>query len=110
MKVDRKFIINQKEELAMFSILKPFFKRNAKIQKMSKKNSVYYKLELASMESNQLLLNYLTKFPCKGEKNIIVVRYRRIHGYIERKEHLTKEGLEKIKILCKKIKSSNIKG
>ncbi len=105
-RIERKFIINQKGELPIFSILKTLFKSNAKIQKIIKNNSTYYKLELQSMQSTQLLLNYLEKFPCKGEKNITVIRYRRINSYMERKEHLTKKGLEKIRRLCKKTNCS----
>lgn len=101
-KVQIGFIINQKGELPIFYILKILFKSNAKIQKIIQNNSIYYKLELKSIQSNQLLLNYLEKFPCQGEKNITVLRYRRIISYMERKEHLTKKGLEKIRRLSKK--------
>ncbi len=101
-KVEKNFIINQKGELPFFYVLKMLFKSNSKIQEKIKNNSTYYKLELSSMQSTQILLNYLEKFPCQGEKNITVSRYRRIYGYMERKEHLTKKGLEKIRRLCKK--------
>lgn len=100
-KVEKKFIINQKGELPFFYSLKQLFKSNTKIQKTIKNNSIYYKLELSSMYSTKLLLNYLHNFPCKGEKNITVIRYRRIYGYMERKEHLTKIGLNKIRCLSK---------
>lgn len=102
-KIDRGFSINQKGELPIFYSLKLLFKSNVKIQEISKNNTIYYKLELKSMKSNQILLNYLEQFPCKGKKKIIVIRYRRINGYMERKEHLTKKGLTKIKQLCKKL-------
>ena len=62
-RVERRFIINQKGELPIFSSLKILFKSNAKIQKIIQKNKTYYKLELKSMQSTQLLLNYLEKFP-----------------------------------------------
>jgi hypothetical protein len=101
-RVERKFIINQKSELVFFKGLKRLFKSNSKIQKTFKKNSVYYKLEFQSMQTNQILLNYLKKFPCKGEKNLTVMRYERINNYMQRKEHLTKKGLDKIRRLCKK--------
>lgn len=105
-KVVYKFIINQKEELFLFYSLKKLFCSNANIQKLfSKKNdSIYYKIELSSFLSNKILLNYLNLFPCKGNKHKNVVIYRRIYGYINRKEHLTINGLSKIKKLCKKLK------
>ena len=37
------------------------------------------------MQLTQFLLNYLEKFPCQREKNITVIRYRRIYGDLERK-------------------------
>lgn len=102
-KVERKFIINQKEELHLFEYLKELFSSNAKIQKIETQDSIYYKIELSSMLSNDLLLNYLNKFPCKGNKNISVTIYSRIHGYIKREEHLTIIGLERIRNLCKNL-------
>jgi len=100
-KVEKKFIINQKGELPLFYSLRQLFQSHTKIQKQMKQNAIYYKLEFSSMHSTKLLLNYLHRFPCQGEKNIAVIRYRRIYGYLERKEHLTKIGLQKIKRLCK---------
>lgn len=43
-------------------------------------------IKLNFVESNKLLLNYLIIFPCQ-EKKIVTLNYRRIHSYIERKEH-----------------------
>lgn len=102
-KVEKKFIINQKEELNLFYFLKDLFYSNAKIQKIKKEDSIYYKIELSSLLSNELLLNYLSKFPCKSNKNINVNIYRRLLGYIKREEHLTIVGLKKINNLCKKL-------
>nr|BBE21033.1 LAGLIDADG homing endonuclease [Ulva ohnoi] len=105
-KVEQKFIINQKGEYELFYCLKNLFSSNANIQKIVSKinKSIYYKIELSSFLSNTILLNYLKKFPCKGNKHLNFLIYRRIYGYIERKEHLTLTGLKKIKILCKKLK------
>ena len=102
-KVERKFIINQKNEFHLFEHLKELFFSNAKIQKKQIKDSIYYKIELNSMLSNDLLLDYLNKFPCKGNKNINIIIYSRVHGYIKRGEHLTIIGLKKIRNLCKNL-------
>ena len=99
-KVERKFIINQKEELYLFEKLKELFCSNAKIQKKETQDSIYYKIELSSMLSNDLLLKYLNQFPCKGNKHINIIIYSRIHGYVKREEHLTIIGLKKIRNLC----------
>nr|YP_010835558.1 hypothetical protein NQY40_pgp085 [Ulva meridionalis]WFS80026.1 hypothetical protein [Ulva meridionalis] len=106
-KVEQKFIINQKGEYELFYSLKTLFSSNANIQEITSKidKSIYYKIELSSFLSNTLLLKYLKKFPLKGNKNLTLVIYRRIYGYIDRKEHLTLIGLKKIKILCKKLKT-----
>nr|QWL15258.1 hypothetical protein [Ulva rigida] len=112
-KVELKFIINQKEELGLFYYLKNIFYSNANIQQIifvSEKNqnySIYYKIELSSFLSNKILLNYLKNFSCKGNKNLNINIYRRLYGYIERKEHLTIIGLKKIKVLCKQLKKYN---
>jgi hypothetical protein len=106
--VEQKFVLNQKDEYILFCDLKELFKSNAQIQKILKNTSTYYKIELCSMKSNQLLLDYLTIFPCKGQKKIETLHYRRIHGYIKRKEHLTQTGLRKIRRLCKKIKQDRL--
>lgn len=105
-KVEQKFIINQKGEYELFYSLKTLFYSNANIQKTISKinNSIYYNIELSSFLSNTILLNYLKKFPCKGNNNLNSLIYRRIYGYIERKEHLTVIGLKKIKILCRQLK------
>lgn len=102
-KVERKFIINQKNEFHLFEHLKELFFSNAKIQKKQIEDSIYYKIELNSMLSNDLLLDYLNKFPCKGNKNINIIIYSRVHGYIKRREHLTIIGLKKIRNLCKNL-------
>lgn len=107
-KVERKFIINQKDELYLFKLLKELFSSNAKIQKKKIQDSIYYKIELSSMLSNELLLNYLNKFPCKSNKNISVTIYSRIHGYIKRGEHLTIIGLEKIRNLSKNLNKQKL--
>ena len=107
-KVERKFIINQKDELYLFELLKELFSSNAKIQKKKTQDSMYYKIELSSILSNDLLLNYLKKFPCKSNKNISVIIYSRVHGYIKREEHLTIMGLEKIRNLCKNLNKQKL--
>ena len=107
-KVERKFIIDQKEELHLFERLKELLSSNAKIQKKKTQDSIYYKIELSSMLSNDLLLNYLNKFPCKGNKNISVTIYSRVHGYIKREEHLTIIGLERIRNLCKNLNKQKL--
>jgi len=110
-KVEQKFIINQKGELDLFYCLKKLFSSNSNIQqiicKQKQTDNIYYKIELSSFLSNTILLNYLNNFPCKGNKNLNIVIYKRLYGYIERKEHLTIMGLKKIKILCKKLNKYN---
>jgi hypothetical protein len=68
------------------------------------KNQTYYKLEITSLSSNDHLLNYLKKFPCLGKKYINVLVYQRLHGYIDRGQHLNFAGLKKIKKLCYRLK------
>lgn len=105
LKIEKKFSLNQKGEKRFFSDLKKLLKSNAQIQEIKKKTSTYFKLEVCSMKSNQILLNYLITFPCQGQKKIASLRYRRILGYIERKEHLNQIGFKRIQRLCKNKKN-----
>ena len=102
LKIEKKFSLNQKGEQRFFSDLKKLLKSNAQIRKIKKRTSTYFKLEVCSMKSNQILSNYLVTFPCQGNKKVVFLRYRRILGYIERKEHLNQIGLKRIERLCKK--------
>lgn len=107
-KVDRKFSIIQKEEIEFFMSLKDLLLSNAKIQKIfsQDKTSIYYRLEISSFLSNQILLKYLNRFPCLGQKKLNFLVYQRLHWYIEGQQHLTLSGLKKIEKLCQRLKKS----
>ena len=55
--VYRKFSLNQKGEIALFERLNELFSSNGKIQKIQTQNSLYYRIELCSLLSNNLLLD-----------------------------------------------------
>ena len=109
--VIRKFIIGQKQELNIIILIKTLLKSNAKIQQMilrkSDLNQYYYRIEICSLISNTILLHYLIKFPCLGQKKINMLVYQRLNGYIVRKQHLTLTKLEKIKKLCQQLQKHN---
>jgi hypothetical protein len=58
-----------------------------------------------SVLSNKLLLKYLNQYPNLGQNGFKV--YSRLHGYVERKEHLTEIGLSHKKLCNQLIKHSN---
>lgn len=107
--VVRKFIIGQQNEPSLLLTLQALLKSKTKIQIIQKEdNNFYYRLEICSLESNDILLNYLRKFPCLGQKKINTLVYQRLSAYIVRKEHLDLNKLEKIKKLCLQLRKISI--
>nr|YP_009367556.1 putative LAGLIDADG homing endonuclease [Pseudoneochloris marina]ARK14547.1 putative LAGLIDADG homing endonuclease [Pseudoneochloris marina] len=100
--VIQKFSIGQIDELELLLCLKTLLQTNAKVQKIFYENHAkpYYRIEICSLLSNDILLNYLTNFPCLGQKTIAIKNYKRINGYLCRKDHLQLDKIEKIKKLC----------
>lgn len=62
-----------------------------------------WQLHISSMVKLKLVRNYLNNYNLKTKKNIAFLRWSKIHDRILRKEHLTLEGLKKIKELSQNI-------
>ena len=108
--VIRKFILTQADELETLEQIKYLLSSTSKVQTILNKNqseSIYYKLEVSSIKSNDLLLNYLAQYPNLGRKQVIIKVYKRLHGYIQRKEHLISAKFVKIQKLCFQLKKHN---
>lgn len=63
-----------------------------------------YRLEMCSVESHQLLIEYLLCFPLQGKKQVDFVRWRRVFLQRQKKQHLTEKGIERMKRLCQWIR------
>jgi hypothetical protein len=50
-----------------------------------------------------IIIKYINSFPLKTKKHISYTRWLRVHKRVMNKQHLTIEGIEKIKSLIKSI-------
>lgn len=104
--VVRKFSIGQKGELEVLIAIKALLKNNSMVYKHPLKNENYYRIEVHSIVSTNILLNYLKKFPCLGQKQRSIYVYQRLNELIIRKEHLILNKLQNIKKLCQQLKNT----
>jgi hypothetical protein len=106
----RKFCLNQKGEFKTLAKINTCLKSKGRIQSLTNltnPKSIYYKIEIHSIESTQILLDYLEKYPCLGQKRLVIQVYRQLNDCVKRKEHLTEDGLKKIQRFCKVLKKLN---
>jgi hypothetical protein len=105
----RKFCLNQKGEFETLNKINIFLKSKGRVQtiKNFKNLDSYFKIEIHSIESTQILLDYLEKYPCLGQKRLAIQNYHKLNNFVKRKEHLTEAGLQKIKRFCDRCKKRN---
>jgi hypothetical protein len=86
----KKFSLTQASEFQIKEILQ-LLESQSSVQIIANENNtnaIYYKIEIQSVLSNKLLLKYLNQYP-NLEQKWFVLKFTRLHGYVERKEHLT---------------------
>ena len=105
----KKFYLTQKNEQESLKKIGQLLKSQADVSSFLQKEEVYYRIEIHGFYSHQILLDYLSVYPCFGHKNIVINIWKKIHGRQDRKEHLTDLGLEKIRHLCFNLSKSNHK-
>jgi DNA-binding ferritin-like protein (Dps family) len=106
----QKFSLTQASEFQILKEILQLLESQSSVQIIANENpnAIYYKIEIQSILSNKLLLKYLNQYPNLGAKMICIKVYSRLHGYVERKEHLTEIGLSRMQKLCNQlIKHSN---
>lgn len=103
----KKFSITQKGEQDVLHQILFLLKSNTKIYTFEQNNKRYRRIDINSFSSHNLLLNYLSKFPIFGIKNVSICIWRKMHGRQDRNEHLTEIGLDKIRNLCHLLKKNN---
>lgn len=54
-----------------------------------------------------VVINYFTEFKLKTKKNKAFNKWCEVYNLMLKKEHLTQEGLDKIKILAQQINENN---
>jgi hypothetical protein len=67
-----------------------------------------WRLNISSIKHLKNIILYLTKFNLKTIKHIAFLRWYKIYSLINFKDHLTKEGLEKIRKLSLNFNKNNI--
>ena len=78
----------------MLSKITMLLESKAKIYTFQQLEETYNRVDIYSIHSHKLLLDYLIKFPNLGNKNISICIWRKMHDRQDRKEHLTISGLQ----------------
>jgi hypothetical protein len=68
---------------------------------------LYNRLTITPSNCINLLLNYFTKFPLKGSKNIDLLRFARIHGYKQMQRVVTEKAAERLAKLILSLQDPN---
>lgn len=96
--VTQQDLAGEKEILEKFGRL---LKSRAQVYLVKKPNT--YRLEVSSLPTHELVIEYLHKFPLQGRKAIAFRRWWRIYLQRKEKKHLTEKGIQKLERLCKEI-------
>jgi hypothetical protein len=102
-----KYYVSQKGEFKLLSQIKEVCETTSSVYTFEQNGETYNRIDMCSFHSAALILSYLKKYPCRGRKRLAIVFYRRLLGYCERQEHLTLEGLDKMKPLIRRLKQHN---
>ena len=90
-----------KQILFLFKGKSFYIFQNLKAKKLS--NKEYVRVEFSSLDSQKIIIYYLSKYPLQTIKNISFIRWKRV--YLRRKEgvHLSPKGTQRIYRLVKAI-------
>lgn len=105
----KKFYITQKNEQEQLKSIGQLFQSRSTVFSFLQNDNQYDRIEISGFNSHQILLEYLDRYPCFGHKNIVINKWKKIHGRQERKEHLTNVGLKKLRLLCFNLSKFNNK-
>jgi Proton-conducting membrane transporter/NADH-Ubiquinone oxidoreductase (complex I), chain 5 N-terminus/LAGLIDADG endonuclease len=93
-----RYIISQKDEIEFSSSLANLINGYVSyLKSYSGYNTVVNSTKLS------VIIKYLNSFPLKTKKHISYIRWLKVHKLVINKEHLNREGIEKIKCLIKFI-------
>lgn len=107
-KLGQKFHITQQDlegERAVLEKIGILFQSAAKVSTAKQPN--VYRLEMCSLKSARLVIEYLERFPLKGKKHIAFKKWSRVYRAREQKEHLTEKGIVRIKRICRFLNKQN---
>jgi hypothetical protein len=104
----QKFFFTQKNEKKNLEFILSLLESKSKIQKFSNANKKsYFRIEISSLKSHEILIDYLTKFPLKTLRKISFLRWKRVFNARKNLEHLCEKNIPKLEKLCKNINKFN---
>lgn len=105
-KIEMKFYITQKNEKELLNKIKHLFQIPSNIYQITNESvtETYNRLETSLLKSHLLLIQYLTKYPFLGKRQILFNRWKRVLGYRTKKYPITKKSIIKLQRLILNIK------
>lgn len=100
-KIEMKFYITQKDEKELLNKIKHLFQIPSNIYQITNDSvtETYNRLETSLLKSHLLLIQYLTKYPFLGKRQIIFNRWKRVLGYRIKEYPITKKSIIKLQRL-----------
>lgn len=105
-KIEMKFYIIQKNEKELLNKIKHLFQIPSNIYQITNESvtETYNRLETSLLKSHLLLIQYLTKYPFLGKRQILFNRWKRVLGYRTKEYPITKKSIIKLQRLILNIK------
>ena len=99
--IKMKFYITQKDEKELLNQIKHLFQIPSNIYQITNghSNEKYNRLETSLLKSHLLLIEYLTKYPFLGKRQILFNRWKRVLGYRINNYPITKKSIIKLQRL-----------
>ena len=96
-----KFYIIQKDEKELLNKIKDLFQISSNIYQITNESvtETYNRLETSLLKSHLLLIQYLTKYPFLGKRQILFNRWKRVVGYRTKEYPITKKSIIKLQRL-----------
>ena len=99
--IKMKFYITQKDEKELLNQIKYLFQIPSNIYQITNGSLTekYNRLETSLLKSHLILIQYLTKYPFLGKRQILFNRWKRVLGYRTKKYPITKKSIIKLQRL-----------
>ena len=99
--IKMKFYVTQRDEKELLNQIKHLFQIPSDIYQITNGSSTekYNRLETSLLKSHLLLIQYLTKYPFLGKRQIIFNRWERVLGYRIKNYPITKKSIIKLQRL-----------
>ncbi len=99
--IKMKFYITQRDEKELLNQIKHLFQIPSDIYQITNGSSTekYNRLETSLLKSHLVLIQYLTKYPFLGKRQILFNRWKRVLGYRTKEYPITKKSIIKLQRL-----------